>query len=121
MTGTAKMLSKCNLLLIIHLLLDMHPNIMPSRFINSLKTVSSRLIRKELSSHLKKSLSRNVLIAKYSFVVILIYLTRLKLEWHIAHAATLVLWPPLQQFDNHLQRHSQLYQFLGEPLLQDTA
>jgi hypothetical protein len=67
------------------------------------------------------SLSRNVLIAKYSFVVILIYLTRLKLEWHIAHAATLVLWPPLQQFDNHLQRHSQLYQFLGEPLLQDTA
>ena len=38
----------------IHLLLDMHPNIMPSRFINSLKTVSSRLIRKEFSSHLEK-------------------------------------------------------------------
>lgn len=34
--------------------LDMHPNIMPSRFINSLKTVSSRLIRKEFSSHLEK-------------------------------------------------------------------
>ena len=32
----------------------MHPNIMPSRFINSLKTVSSRLIRKEFSSHLEK-------------------------------------------------------------------
>jgi len=38
----------------IHLLLDMHPSIMPSRFINSLKTVSSRLIRKEFSSHLEK-------------------------------------------------------------------
>ena len=36
----------------IHLLLDMHPNIMPSRFINSLKTVTSRLIRKEFSEHL---------------------------------------------------------------------
>jgi len=38
----------------IHLLLDMHPNIMPSRFINSLKTVTSRLLRKEFSNHLKK-------------------------------------------------------------------
>ena len=36
----------------IHLLLDMHPNIMPSKFINSLKTVTSRLIRKEFSDHL---------------------------------------------------------------------
>jgi putative transposase len=36
----------------IHLLLDMHPNIMPSRFINSLKTVTSRLIRKEFATHL---------------------------------------------------------------------
>lgn len=36
----------------IHLLLDMHPNMMPSRFINSLKTVTSRLIRKEFSAHL---------------------------------------------------------------------
>lgn len=35
-----------------HLLLDMHPNIMPSRFINSLKTVSSQLIRKEFKAHL---------------------------------------------------------------------
>ena len=40
----------------IHLLLDMHPNIRPSRFINSLKTVSSRLIRKAFSSHLEKIL-----------------------------------------------------------------
>ena len=37
----------------IHLMLDMHPNIMPSKFINNLKTVSSRLIRKEFSQHLK--------------------------------------------------------------------
>lgn len=37
----------------IHLLLAMHPNIMPSKFVNNLKTVSSRLIRKEFSNHLK--------------------------------------------------------------------
>lgn len=38
----------------IHLLIDMHPNIMPSKFINNLKTVSSRLIRKEFSEHLSQ-------------------------------------------------------------------
>ena len=38
----------------VHLMLDMHPNIMPSKFINNLKTVSSRLIRKEFSQHLKE-------------------------------------------------------------------
>jgi putative transposase len=37
----------------IHLLLEMHPNIMPSKFINNLKTVSSRLIRKEFEEELK--------------------------------------------------------------------
>lgn len=36
----------------VHLLLDMHPNIMPSKFINSLKTVTSRLIRKEFNEYL---------------------------------------------------------------------
>lgn len=36
----------------IHLLLEMHPNIMPSKFINNLKTVTSRLIRKEFRQHL---------------------------------------------------------------------
>lgn len=36
----------------VHLLLDMHPNIMPSKFINNLKTVTSRLMRKEFSKHL---------------------------------------------------------------------
>ena len=37
----------------IHLMLDLHPNIMPSKFVNNLKTVTSRLIRKEFSKHLK--------------------------------------------------------------------
>ena len=37
----------------IHLLLEMHPNIMPSKFNNNLKTVSSRLIRKEFEEELK--------------------------------------------------------------------
>lgn len=36
----------------IHLLLDMHPNLTPSKFVNNLKTVTSRLIRKEFSDHL---------------------------------------------------------------------
>src|SRR5690625_4747060 len=31
----------------IHILLELHPNIMPSRLVNSIKTVSSRMIRKE--------------------------------------------------------------------------
>ena len=38
----------------VHLMLEMHPNILPSKFINSIKTVSSRLIRKEFSEHLGK-------------------------------------------------------------------
>jgi len=38
----------------IHLLISMHPNIMPSRFVNNLKTVTSRLIRKEHKEHLEK-------------------------------------------------------------------
>lgn len=38
----------------IHLLLEMHPNIMPSKFINNIKTVSSRLIRKEFDAELKQ-------------------------------------------------------------------
>lgn len=38
----------------VHLMLDMHPNIMPSKFVNNLKTVSSRLMRKEYGDHLKK-------------------------------------------------------------------
>ncbi len=38
----------------VHLLIEMHPNIMPSKFINSLKTVTSRLLRKEFSAHFEK-------------------------------------------------------------------
>lgn len=38
----------------IHLLLDMHPNVMPSRFVNNLKTVTSRMMRKEYKDHLRK-------------------------------------------------------------------
>ncbi len=45
----------------IHLMLDMHPNIMPSKFINNLKTVTSRLIRKEFSQHLKAYYQESVL------------------------------------------------------------
>lgn len=45
----------------VHLLLDMHPNIMPSKFINSLKTVSSRLLRKEYPAHFKKFYLKPVL------------------------------------------------------------
>ena len=36
----------------VHLLLDMHTNIMLSKFVNNLKTVTSRLIRKEFCYHL---------------------------------------------------------------------
>jgi len=45
----------------IHLLIDLHPSITPSKFINSLKTVSSRLIRKEFSNYLKSYYSKPVL------------------------------------------------------------
>ena len=38
----------------VHLLLDFHPNIMPSKFINNLKTVTSRLMRKEYAAHLRR-------------------------------------------------------------------
>lgn len=45
----------------VHLLLDLHPNIMPSKFINNLKTVTSRLMRKEFASHLAEFYSKPVL------------------------------------------------------------
>ncbi len=45
----------------VHLILDFHPNIMPSKFINNLKTVTSRLIRKEYSEHLKPFYRKPVL------------------------------------------------------------
>ena len=39
----------------------MHPNIMPSRFVNNLKTVTSRLLRKEFALHLQKYFWKPVL------------------------------------------------------------
>jgi putative transposase len=38
----------------IHLLLELTPKVTPSKFVNNIKTVSSRLIRKEFSQHIKK-------------------------------------------------------------------
>ena len=38
----------------IHLLLSLHPNLMPSKLVNSLKTVTSRLLRKQYKKHLDK-------------------------------------------------------------------
>jgi len=38
----------------IHLLLGLTPRVQPSAFVNNLKTVSSRLIRRDFSDHLKQ-------------------------------------------------------------------
>lgn len=38
----------------LHLLLSLNPKIAPSIFVNNIKTVTSRLIRKEFAEHLKK-------------------------------------------------------------------
>jgi putative transposase len=38
----------------LHLLLSLNPKVTPSIFVNNLKTVTSRLIRKEFGDHLKK-------------------------------------------------------------------
>lgn len=38
----------------VHLLLSLNPKVTPSVFVNNLKTVSSRLIRKEFAAELKK-------------------------------------------------------------------
>lgn len=45
----------------VHLMIEMHPNIEPAKFINSIKTVSSRLIRKEFAEHMKKYYCKPVL------------------------------------------------------------
>ena len=37
-----------------HLLVEMYPDVAPSRLVNTLKTVSSRLIRRDYQAHLKK-------------------------------------------------------------------
>ena len=38
----------------VHLLLDFHPSLEPAKFIGNLKTVSSRLLRKEYPEHFSK-------------------------------------------------------------------
>ena len=38
----------------VHLLIEVHPNVMPSTMINNFKTVSSRYLRRDFSDHLKK-------------------------------------------------------------------
>jgi len=38
----------------VHLLLGFHPNLMPSKFVNNLKTVTSRLIRKQYKTYLSQ-------------------------------------------------------------------
>ena len=45
----------------VHLMIDMHPNIMPSRFVNNIKTVTSRLLRKEYRKHLDSFYRKPVL------------------------------------------------------------
>ncbi|MGB4497751.1 MAG: IS200/IS605 family transposase, partial [Methylococcaceae bacterium] len=42
----------------VHLLIDAHPSMDLSKFINSIKTVSSRLIRKEFKTHIDKFYSK---------------------------------------------------------------
>jgi len=37
-----------------HLLVEMYPDVAPSRLVNTLKTVSSRLIRRDYATHLQK-------------------------------------------------------------------
>lgn len=48
----------------VHLLLDLHPNIVPSRLVNQLKNVTNRLIRKEFANHLAQYYWQPVLWAR---------------------------------------------------------
>ncbi|CAM4062114.1 IS200/IS605 family transposase [Vreelandella rituensis] len=45
----------------VHLLLNLNPTIQPSKLVNSLKTVTSRQIRKEFAEHLKQYYGKPVL------------------------------------------------------------
>ena len=45
----------------VYIVLEAHPNIMPSKFVNSLKTVTSRFMRKEFADELAKFYSEKVL------------------------------------------------------------
>jgi putative transposase len=43
----------------VHLLLSLHPSVMPSQLINNLKTVTSRLLRKENAEHFNRFYWKN--------------------------------------------------------------
>ncbi len=45
----------------VHALIDLNPKVAPSKFVNNLKTVSSRLIRKEFKEHLSRIYKKPVL------------------------------------------------------------
>ncbi len=38
----------------VHLLIDFSPDVAPSKLVNTLKTISSRMIRKEFAEHINK-------------------------------------------------------------------
>lgn len=44
----------------VHLLVELYPDVTPSKLVNTLKTVSSRLIRKDYKSHLDSFYSKPV-------------------------------------------------------------
>jgi putative transposase len=45
----------------VHLLFEGHPNMEIAKFVNNLKTVSSRLLRRDFASHLQKFYGKSVL------------------------------------------------------------
>jgi putative transposase len=54
----------------VHMLVELNPKIALSIFINNLKTVSSRYIRKEFSSHLTKSYYKNPVFWSRSYCIL---------------------------------------------------
>src|SRR6476619_3979265 len=54
----------------IHLLVELNPKIAPSVFVNNLKTVSSRLIRRDFLPHLKKYYSKDPVFWSRSYCIL---------------------------------------------------
>jgi putative transposase len=54
----------------LHLLLALNPKVMPSVFVNNLKTVTSRLIRKEFLSHIEKFYYKKPIFWSRSYCII---------------------------------------------------
>ena len=54
----------------IHMLLELNPKIALSTFINNLKTVSSRYIRKDFSTHLSKFYDKNPIFWSRSYCIL---------------------------------------------------